>query len=49
MDGTYKIVSNLGEYKAIITLLVYNKANNAFLQGCYSLITEEMKKLFKNI
>ena len=32
MDETYKIVPNLGEFKEMIILLSYNKANNDFLQ-----------------
>ena len=32
---TYKIVPNVGEYKALITLLGYNVKLNSFIQCCY--------------
>ena len=31
MDGTYKIVPNINEFKCMITLLGYNKQKNCFL------------------
>ena len=41
MDGTYKIVPNIGSFKSLITLLGYNRKDNTFAQCCYALITDE--------
>ena len=41
MDGTYKIVPNIGNFATLVTLLGYNKIKNTFVQCCFSLLTDE--------
>ena len=47
MDGTYKIVPNFGNFKAMATLLGYNKEINAFVQCCYILLTHETENIYE--
>ena len=47
MDGTYKIVPNFGNFKTMVTLLVYNKEINAFVQCCYTLLTDETENIYE--
>lgn len=46
-DGTYKIVPNFGNLKTMVTLMGYNKEINAFVQCCYTLLTEETENIYE--
>ena len=48
LDGTYKIVPNFGNFKALVTLIGFNKRANAFVQCCYTLLTDETQNIFEN-
>ncbi len=45
MDGTYKIVPNFGNFKTLVTLIGFNKKDNAFVQCCYKLLKEETQNI----
>ena len=38
LDGAYKIVPNYGKFKTQVTLIVFNKKVNDFVQLCYTLL-----------
>ena len=47
LDGTYKIVPNFGNFKTMVTLIGFNKLINAFVQCCYTLLTDETQNIYE--
>ena len=43
-----KIVQYFGNFKTLVSLIGFNKKANAFVQCCYTLLTDETQNIFEN-